>query len=138
MDIFKQYVALGFALLSLAGPYVEGVNCECNCHFHFVEQSNIVWLSYTFFNELWLQCSSSFLDLVCWILNMYCSFLSIFWVFITMCHVEIYTPSISMFLSFFLFALQPVGVVGAITPWNFPLAMITRKVSSNAVHLSIG
>ncbi|KAJ0734134.1 putative succinate-semialdehyde dehydrogenase (NAD(+)) [Helianthus annuus] len=29
-----------------------------------------------------------------------------------------------------LFVLkQPVGVVGAITPWNFPLAMITRKVS---------
>jgi succinate-semialdehyde dehydrogenase/glutarate-semialdehyde dehydrogenase len=24
---------------------------------------------------------------------------------------------------------QPVGVVGAITPWNFPAAMITRKVS---------
>ncbi len=24
---------------------------------------------------------------------------------------------------------QPVGVVGAITPWNFPLAMITRKVA---------
>src|SRR5262249_1993859 len=23
---------------------------------------------------------------------------------------------------------QPVGVVGAITPWNFPIAMITRKV----------
>src|SRR5690606_9674690 len=23
---------------------------------------------------------------------------------------------------------QPVGVVGAITPWNFPAAMITRKV----------
>ncbi|VAI56346.1 unnamed protein product [Triticum turgidum subsp. durum] len=23
---------------------------------------------------------------------------------------------------------QPIGVVGAITPWNFPLAMITRKV----------
>ncbi|XP_050227145.1 succinate-semialdehyde dehydrogenase, mitochondrial isoform X2 [Mercurialis annua] len=23
---------------------------------------------------------------------------------------------------------QPVGIVGAITPWNFPLAMITRKV----------
>src|SRR5204862_5116884 len=22
---------------------------------------------------------------------------------------------------------QPVGVVGCITPWNFPLAMITRK-----------
>ena len=31
---------------------------------------------------------------------------------------------------------QPVGVVGAITPWNFPLAMITRKVHgrpSNAI-----
>ncbi|KAK1372393.1 hypothetical protein POM88_028586 [Heracleum sosnowskyi] len=28
-----------------------------------------------------------------------------------------------------LFVLkQPVGVVGAITPWNFPLAMITLKV----------
>ena len=24
---------------------------------------------------------------------------------------------------------QPVGVVAAITPWNFPSAMITRKVS---------
>src|SRR5690606_39704587 len=24
---------------------------------------------------------------------------------------------------------QPVGVVTAITPWNFPLAMITRKVA---------
>jgi succinate-semialdehyde dehydrogenase/glutarate-semialdehyde dehydrogenase len=24
---------------------------------------------------------------------------------------------------------QPVGVIGAITPWNFPFAMITRKVS---------
>jgi succinate-semialdehyde dehydrogenase/glutarate-semialdehyde dehydrogenase len=24
---------------------------------------------------------------------------------------------------------QPIGVIGAITPWNFPLAMITRKVS---------
>ncbi|WP_342642766.1 NAD-dependent succinate-semialdehyde dehydrogenase [Rhodoligotrophos ferricapiens] len=24
---------------------------------------------------------------------------------------------------------QPIGVVGAITPWNFPMAMITRKVS---------
>ena len=22
---------------------------------------------------------------------------------------------------------QPVGVVAAITPWNFPIAMITRK-----------
>ncbi|GER52787.1 aldehyde dehydrogenase 5F1 [Striga asiatica] len=29
-----------------------------------------------------------------------------------------------------LFVLkQPVGVVGAVTPWNFPLAMITRKVA---------
>src|SRR5579883_1547239 len=25
---------------------------------------------------------------------------------------------------------QPIGVVAAITPWNFPFAMITRKVSS--------
>ena len=24
---------------------------------------------------------------------------------------------------------QPVGVVGAITPWNFPFAMITRKTA---------
>ena len=24
---------------------------------------------------------------------------------------------------------QPIGVVAAITPWNFPMAMITRKVS---------
>ncbi|MFX8581856.1 aldehyde dehydrogenase family protein, partial [Acinetobacter baumannii] len=24
---------------------------------------------------------------------------------------------------------QPVGLVGAITPWNFPAAMITRKVA---------
>ena len=23
---------------------------------------------------------------------------------------------------------QPIGVVGAITPWNFPMSMITRKV----------
>lgn len=28
-----------------------------------------------------------------------------------------------------LSVLQPIGVVTAITPWNFPLAMITRKVS---------
>lgn len=54
-----------------------------------------------------------------------------------MCNVEIFTSCISMSLSF-LFAMQPVGVVGAITPWNFPLAMITRKVSSNAVHFVIG
>ncbi|XP_021901414.1 succinate-semialdehyde dehydrogenase, mitochondrial [Carica papaya] len=33
-----------------------------------------------------------------------------------------------------LFVLkQPVGVVGAITPWNFPLAMITRKGAVNVV-----
>lgn len=25
--------------------------------------------------------------------------------------------------------LQPVGVVAAITPWNFPFSMITRKVA---------
>jgi len=30
---------------------------------------------------------------------------------------------------------QPIGVVGAITPWNFPLAMITRKV---APAISVG
>jgi succinate-semialdehyde dehydrogenase/glutarate-semialdehyde dehydrogenase len=24
---------------------------------------------------------------------------------------------------------QPVGVIAAITPWNFPVAMATRKVS---------
>lgn len=24
---------------------------------------------------------------------------------------------------------QPIGVVGAITPWNFPMSMITRKVA---------
>lgn len=28
------------------------------------------------------------------------------------------------------FVKQPVGVVAAITPWNFPLAMVTRKVSA--------
>ena len=28
-----------------------------------------------------------------------------------------------------LVSKEPVGVVGAITPWNFPLAMITRKVA---------
>jgi succinate-semialdehyde dehydrogenase/glutarate-semialdehyde dehydrogenase len=27
---------------------------------------------------------------------------------------------------------QPVGVVGAITPWNFPMSMITRKVGGPA------
>ncbi|CAH8443523.1 unnamed protein product [Dicrocoelium dendriticum] len=29
-----------------------------------------------------------------------------------------------------LISHQPVGVVGVITPWNFPLAMITRKVGA--------
>ncbi|MCF7852266.1 MAG: NAD-dependent succinate-semialdehyde dehydrogenase [Simkaniaceae bacterium] len=28
-----------------------------------------------------------------------------------------------------LVSKQPVGVVGAITPWNFPLAMVTRKIA---------
>lgn len=28
----------------------------------------------------------------------------------------------------YLVMRQPVGVVGAITPWNFPFSMITRKV----------
>ena len=27
---------------------------------------------------------------------------------------------------------QPIGVVAAITPWNFPAAMITRKVAPGA------
>lgn len=35
---------------------------------------------------------------------------------------------------FFLCTSQPVGVVGAITPWNFPLAMITRKVCFELIH----
>jgi len=26
---------------------------------------------------------------------------------------------------------QPIGVVAAITPWNFPMSMITRKVGQN-------
>jgi succinate-semialdehyde dehydrogenase/glutarate-semialdehyde dehydrogenase len=25
---------------------------------------------------------------------------------------------------------QPIGVVAAITPWNFPMSMITRKVGA--------
>ena len=29
----------------------------------------------------------------------------------------------------FMVAHQPVGVVGAITPWNYPISMITRKVA---------
>ena len=40
----------------------------------------------------------------------------------------------SVFLIFFFFFLfsvikQPIGVCAAITPWNFPTAMITRKVA---------
>jgi hypothetical protein len=37
------------------------------------------------------------------------------------------TPSKEM-----IFIRQPIGVVGMITPWNFPNAMITRKVSSSS------
>ncbi|MBL4720547.1 MAG: aldehyde dehydrogenase family protein, partial [Alphaproteobacteria bacterium] len=29
----------------------------------------------------------------------------------------------------FIVAHQPVGVVGAITPWNYPVSMITRKIA---------
>jgi hypothetical protein len=29
---------------------------------------------------------------------------------------------------------QPVGVVAAITPWNFPMSMITRKVWSHLLQ----
>src|SRR6266536_1756625 len=29
---------------------------------------------------------------------------------------------------------QPVGVVGCLTPWNFPLAMITRKACAGIVR----
>src|SRR3546814_7704822 len=25
--------------------------------------------------------------------------------------------------------LQPVGVVGAVTPWNYPVSMLTRKIA---------
>lgn len=32
----------------------------------------------------------------------------------------------------FLVLKQPVGVVGAITPWNYPISMITRKVAPAA------
>ena len=30
-----------------------------------------------------------------------------------------------------MFIRQPIGVVGMITPWNFPNAMITRKVKKS-------
>ena len=29
-----------------------------------------------------------------------------------------------------IFVKEPVGVAGIITPWNFPLAMITRKLGA--------
>src|SRR6185295_8543731 len=29
----------------------------------------------------------------------------------------------------FLVLRQPVGVVGAITPWNYPVSMLTRKIA---------
>ena len=29
----------------------------------------------------------------------------------------------------FMTVLQPIGVIGAITPWNFPASMITRKIA---------
>ncbi len=29
----------------------------------------------------------------------------------------------------FILAHQPVGIVAAITPWNYPISMITRKVA---------
>ena len=29
----------------------------------------------------------------------------------------------------FILAYQPVGVVGAITPWNYPVSMLTRKIA---------
>ena len=32
----------------------------------------------------------------------------------------------------FLVMRQPVGVVGAITPWNYPVSMLTRKIGAGA------
>lgn len=32
---------------------------------------------------------------------------------------------------------QPVGVVAAITPWNFPMSMITRKVGGKEACLCL-
>jgi len=32
---------------------------------------------------------------------------------------------------------EPVGVACLITPWNFPIAMITRKVSSKSFFMSV-
>ena len=33
-----------------------------------------------------------------------------------------------------MFIRQPIGVVGMITPWNFPNAMITRKVICHVLN----
>ena len=38
-------------------------------------------------------------------------------------------PSVKLGQKLFTFK-QPIGVVGAITPWNFPVAMIIRKMAS--------
>ena len=132
-------MALGFPLLNLASPYVEGVNLiqiqlPLPSSLRF-EQSNIVWLSY------WHSVMNSDCIVVVHFLTgcVVSEQMLLFFIFLLSIyyHVEIYTSCISIFLSF-SFALQPVGVVGAITPWNFPLAMITRKVSSHAVYLFLG
>jgi len=122
-------MALGFPLLNLASPYVEGVNLiqiqlPLPSSLRF-EQCNMVWLSY--WHSVMDSDSNVGVHFSTWcvvseqVLLFFIFLLSIYY------HVEIYTSCISTFVSFF-FALQPVGVVGAITPWNFPLAMITRKV----------
>ena len=132
-------MALRFLLLTLASPYVEGVNLiqiqlPLPSSLRF-EQSNIVWLSY--WHSVMDSDSNVGVHFSTWcvvseqVLLFFIFLLSIYY------HVEIYTSCISIFLSF-SFALQPVGVVGAITPWNFPLAMITRKVCSHAVYLFLG
>nr|CAH8832334.1 unnamed protein product [Trichobilharzia regenti] len=41
-----------------------------------------------------------------------------------------HVPSLRSHLRQQLIVHQPVGVVGVITPWNFPLSMITRKVGA--------
>ncbi|CAH8485956.1 unnamed protein product [Schistosoma rodhaini] len=42
----------------------------------------------------------------------------------------LYIPSLSSHSRRQLVAQQPIGVVGVITPWNFPLSMVTRKVGA--------
>ncbi|VDO84692.1 unnamed protein product [Schistosoma curassoni] len=42
----------------------------------------------------------------------------------------LYIPSLSSHSRRQLIAQQPIGVVGVITPWNFPLSMVTRKVGA--------